>query len=168
LAGLMLGAVRPKLARGIFSGVPAKLSGSSVAPQSRARRFVGLASKSTRSQYRVAANNQGLHARLVCLLHKTNTKSGRRGGQVKRSLAWRLHRGRGFAAVHHKIIWFFGCSTKLRPKTWRDENDIRVRREASKRATRDMIEVLASGGRESPMDVRSSDGELNVLTKMPL
>jgi hypothetical protein len=45
---------------------------------------------------------------------------------------------------------------------------IRVRREASKRATRDMIELLALGGHEGPMDVRPSDGELHVLTKMPL
>jgi hypothetical protein len=34
---------------------------------------------------------------------------------------------------------------------------IRVRREASKLATRGMIEVLALGGREGPMDVRPSD-----------
>jgi hypothetical protein len=45
---------------------------------------------------------------------------------------------------------------------------IRVHREASKRATRDMIELLALGGHEGPMDVRPSDGELHVLTKMPL
>jgi hypothetical protein len=31
-----------------------------------------------------------------------------------------------------------------------------------------MIEVLASGGREGLMDVRPSDGELHVLTKIPL
>jgi hypothetical protein len=31
-----------------------------------------------------------------------------------------------------------------------------------------MIEVLASGGREGLMDARPSDGELHVLTKMPL
>jgi hypothetical protein len=31
-----------------------------------------------------------------------------------------------------------------------------------------MIKVLALGGREGPMDVRLSDGELHVLTKMPL
>jgi hypothetical protein len=31
-----------------------------------------------------------------------------------------------------------------------------------------MIKVLASGGREGLMDVLSSDGELHVLTKMPL
>jgi hypothetical protein len=31
-----------------------------------------------------------------------------------------------------------------------------------------MIEVLALGGLEGPMDARPSDGELHVLTKMPL
>jgi hypothetical protein len=31
-----------------------------------------------------------------------------------------------------------------------------------------MIEVLALGGREGPMDALPSDGELHVLTKMPL
>jgi hypothetical protein len=31
-----------------------------------------------------------------------------------------------------------------------------------------MIEVLASGGREGLMDAWPSDGELHVLTKMPL
>jgi hypothetical protein len=31
-----------------------------------------------------------------------------------------------------------------------------------------MIEVLALGGREGPMDARLSDGEVHVLTKMPL
>jgi hypothetical protein len=31
-----------------------------------------------------------------------------------------------------------------------------------------MIEVLASGGREGLMDARPPDGELFVLTKMPL
>jgi hypothetical protein len=31
-----------------------------------------------------------------------------------------------------------------------------------------MIEVLALGGRERPMDARLSDGEVHVLTKMPL
>jgi hypothetical protein len=31
-----------------------------------------------------------------------------------------------------------------------------------------MIEVLALGGREGPMDVQSCNGELHVLTKMPL
>jgi hypothetical protein len=31
-----------------------------------------------------------------------------------------------------------------------------------------MIKVLASGGREGLMDARPSDGELHVLTEMPL
>jgi hypothetical protein len=45
---------------------------------------------------------------------------------------------------------------------------IRVRREASKWATHGMIEVLALGGREGPVDAQPSDGELHVFTKMPL
>jgi hypothetical protein len=47
-------------------------------------------------------------------------------------------------------------------------DEIRARREASKRVTHDMIEVLALGGREGLVDARLSDGELHVLTKMPL
>jgi hypothetical protein len=47
-------------------------------------------------------------------------------------------------------------------------DEIRARREASKRATRGMIEVLALGGCEGPMDARPFDGELHVLTKIPL
>jgi hypothetical protein len=31
-----------------------------------------------------------------------------------------------------------------------------------------MIEVLALGGREGPMDARPPDGELHALTKLPL
>jgi hypothetical protein len=45
---------------------------------------------------------------------------------------------------------------------------IPVRREASKWATHGMIEVLALGGREGPVDAQPSDGELHVFTKMPL
>jgi hypothetical protein len=56
--------------------------------------------------------------------------------------------------------------TKIEGSAGRDE--IRARQEASKRATRGMIEVLALGGHEGPMDARLSDGELHVLTKMPL
>ena len=54
------------------------------------------------------------------------------------------------------------------PKARRDGDGIWVRREASKWVTRGVIEVLASGGREGPVDARPSDGELHVLTKMPL
>jgi hypothetical protein len=48
------------------------------------------------------------------------------------------------------------------------KDGIRPHREASKRATHDMIEVLTLGGRECLMDARLSNGELHVLTKMPL
>jgi hypothetical protein len=45
---------------------------------------------------------------------------------------------------------------------------IQARREASKQATRGMIEVLALGECEGLMDAQPSDGELHVLTKMLL
>jgi hypothetical protein len=56
--------------------------------------------------------------------------------------------------------------TKTRGSAGGDE--IRARQEASKQAIRDMIEVLASGGREGSMDTWPSDGELHLLTKIPL
>jgi hypothetical protein len=52
-------------------------------------------------------------------------------------------------------------------RAWRDGDVIWVRREASRRATRGMIKVLASRERACLMDARPSD-ELHVLTKMPL
>jgi hypothetical protein len=54
------------------------------------------------------------------------------------------------------------------PRAWRDGDGIRVRWEALRRATRGLIQVLASGGREGLMDARPSNGELHVLTTMPL
>lgn len=79
-------------------------------------------------------------------------------------------RVRGVWWFGHKTIGggFLGLGLKTEPRAWRDGDGIRVRREASRRATRGMIEVLASGGREGLMDARPSDGELHVLTKMPL
>jgi hypothetical protein len=59
-------------------------------------------------------------------------------------------------------------ASKPSPRAWRDGDGFRVRREASRWATRGMNEVLASGGREGLMDARPSDGEVRVLTKMPL
>jgi hypothetical protein len=74
----------------------------------------------------------------------------------------------GFTEVHHKNV----SVTWLRHKTMTGGSaggdGIRARKEASKRDTRDMIEVLALGGCEGPMDARPSDGEPHVLTKMPL
>jgi hypothetical protein len=53
-------------------------------------------------------------------------------------------------------VWWFGqkpseegfsvWASKPSLRAWRDRDGIRVRREASRRATRGMIEVLASGG----------------------
>jgi hypothetical protein len=70
--------------------------------------------------------------------------------------------------VHHKTVGITLLSHKTKTGGSAGEDGIRARREASKRATRDMIEVLALGGCEGSMDARPSDGELNVLTKMPL
>jgi hypothetical protein len=70
--------------------------------------------------------------------------------------------------VHCKTVRVTLLSHKTKTGGSAGGDGIRVRREASKRATRDMIELLALGGHEGPMDVRPSDGELHVLTKMPL
>jgi hypothetical protein len=72
-------------------------------------------------------------------------------------LAWRLHRVRAVYSGSPQIV---GGSA--------GGDGIQARREALKREIRDMIEVLALGGREGPMDVQSCNGELHVLTKMPL
>jgi hypothetical protein len=74
----------------------------------------------------------------------------------------------GFAAVHHKTVGVTWLSYKTKSRGSAGGDGIRARREASKQATRDMIEVLALGVHEDPMDTRPSDGELHVLTKMPL
>jgi hypothetical protein len=73
-----------------------------------------------------------------------------------------------FTAVHHKTVRVTWLSHKTKIGGSAGGDGIRARREASERATRGMIEVLALGGREGPMDARPSDGELHVLTKMPL
>jgi hypothetical protein len=83
-------------------------------------------------------------------------------------LARRLLRDRGVSAVHHKTVGVTWLSHKTKTGGSAGRDEIRARREASKRATHGMIKVLALGGREGPMDVRPSDGELHVLTKMPL
>jgi hypothetical protein len=74
----------------------------------------------------------------------------------------------GFTAVQHKTVEVTWLSHKTKTGGSADGDGIRARREALKRATRGVIEVLALGGREGPMDARPSDGELHVLTKMPL
>jgi hypothetical protein len=71
-------------------------------------------------------------------------------------------------AVHHKIVGVTWLSHKTKTGGSASVDGIRARREASKRVTSCMIEVLALGGREGPMDTRPFDGELHVLTKMPL
>jgi hypothetical protein len=74
----------------------------------------------------------------------------------------------GFAAVHHKTVGVTWLSHKTKTGGSAGEDGIWARRETSKRATRGTIEVLALEGREGPMDARPSDGDLHVLTKMPL
>jgi hypothetical protein len=74
----------------------------------------------------------------------------------------------GFTAVHQKTVGVTLLCHKTKTGGSAGGDGIRPRQEASKWATRDMIEVLALGGREGPMDARPSDGELHVLTKMPL
>jgi hypothetical protein len=79
-----------------------------------------------------------------------------------------VYAGFGGLATKPSEEGFSVRASKPNPRAWHDGDGIRVRREASRRVTRGMIEVLASGGREGLMDVRPSDGELHVLTKMPL
>ena len=74
--------------------------GSSVAPQSRARRFVGLPSKPTWSRCKVAANNRSLYAGFVDLTTKSTSSRDDRGGQVKRKIGVEVaHSPRGL------LIW---------------------------------------------------------------
>jgi hypothetical protein len=79
-----------------------------------------------------------------------------------------VYAGFGGLATKPSEEGFSVWASKPSLRAWHDGDGIWVRREASRRATRGMIEVLASGGREGLMDVRPSDGELHVLTKMPL
>jgi hypothetical protein len=83
-------------------------------------------------------------------------------------LAWRLHRVRGGydSSPQNRR----GCLVEPQNQDRRlgGGDGIWARQEALKRVTCGMIEVLALGGHEGPMDARPSDGELHVLTKMPL
>jgi hypothetical protein len=97
---------------------------------------------------------------------------GRAGTTWRPSHEWDWREGctesAGFTAVHHKTIGVTWLSHKTKTRGSAGGAGIRARREAFKRVTRDVIEVLALGGCEGPMDARPSDGELHVLTKMPL
>jgi hypothetical protein len=61
-------------------------------------------------------------------------------------------------AVHHKTVGVTWLSHKTKTGGSAGGDGIRARREASKRATRDMIEVLVLGGREGLMNARPSNG----------
>jgi hypothetical protein len=74
----------------------------------------------------------------------------------------------GFAVVHQKTVGVTWLSHKTKTGGSVGGDGIRARREASKWATRGMIEVLALGGHKGSVDARPSDGELHVLTKIPL
>jgi hypothetical protein len=95
---------------------------------------------------------------------------GRVGTTWRPSHEWDWHGGctesAGFVAVHHKTFEVTWLSHKTKTEDSTSGDGIRACREASKRATRDMIEVLTLGGREGPMDARPSNGELHVLTEM--
>jgi hypothetical protein len=81
---------------------------------------------------------------------KTKVEPGQRGGQVMSGFAWRLHRVRGVCG---------GSPQNRRGYLVEPQNQYRRLSE---------LEVLALGVREGPMDALPSDGELHVLTKMPL
>jgi hypothetical protein len=79
-----------------------------------------------------------------------------------------VYAGFGGLATKPSKEGFSVWASKPSLRAWRDGDGIGVRREASRRATHGMIQVLASGGCEGLMDAWPSDGELHVWTKMPL
>jgi hypothetical protein len=74
----------------------------------------------------------------------------------------------GITTVHQKTVEITWLIHKTKTGGSAGGYGIRAHQEASKWVTHGMIEVLALGGREGPMDVRPSDGELHVLTEFPL
>jgi hypothetical protein len=139
----MHGVVRLKLACGVFGGSPENC------------RVPQLLNKAKHDSLLVWPQNQHLDGTTWQPSHEWDW----RGGCTKSA---------GFAVVHHKTIGVTWLSHKTKTGGSADGDGIRARREASKRVTRGMIEVLALGGREGSMDARPSDGELHVLIKMPL
>jgi hypothetical protein len=142
LAGPMLGVVRPKHACGVF--------GSS---QDNCR-VPRLLHKAEHDGLLVWPQNQHRAETMWRPCHEWDWR-----GVCTKSV--------GFVTVHHKIVGVTWLSHKTKTGGSTCGDGIRARREASKRATRDMIEVLALRGCEGPMDARPSDGELHVLTKLP-
>jgi hypothetical protein len=143
LAGLMHGVVRPKLACGVF--------GSSL-ENCRVPRLLYKAEHDgllvwPQDQHRVGTTWWSSH------------DFDWRGGYTEST---------GFVAVHHKTVRVTRLIHKTKTGGSVGGDGIQAHREASKRATRGMIEVLVLAGREGPMDARPYDGELHVLTKMPL
>jgi hypothetical protein len=132
-------------------------------------RFLGCASKPRWSRCRVAAQNQSLHAGCGWFTpqnqHRVETT-----WQPSHEWDWRggCTESAGFTAVHHKTIGVTWLSHKTKTRGSAGGDEIRVHQETSKRVARCMIEVLVLEGCEGPMDARPSDGELRVLTKIPL
>jgi hypothetical protein len=143
LACPMLGVERPKLACRVFGGSP------------KTCRVPQLLHKAEHDGLLVWPQNQ----------HRAGTT-----WRPSHEWDWRggCTESAGFAAVHHKTVGVTWLSHKTKTGGSAVGDGIRACREASKRAAHDMIEVLALRGREGPMDVRPSDGELHLLTKMPL
>jgi hypothetical protein len=143
LAGQMLDVVRTKLACGIFGG-------------SRENCWVPqFLHKAEHNDLLVWPQNQ----------HRAGTT-----WRPSHEWDWRgrCTESAGFVIVHHKTVKVTWLSHKTKTRDSAGGDRIRARREASKWATRSMIEVLALGGREGLMNVRPSAGEFHVLTKMPL
>jgi hypothetical protein len=132
-------------------------------------RFLGWASKPRWSRCRVAAHNRSLHAGFGWFTPQ-NQHRARTTWRPSNEWDWRggCTEFAGFTTIHHKTVEVTWLSHKTKTGGSASGDGICACYEASKRATRDMIEVLALGGREGPMDARPSDGELHVLTKMPL
>jgi hypothetical protein len=143
LVGLMLGVVRPKLACGVLGSSPENC------------RVPQLLHKAEHDGLLVWPQNQ----------HRAGTT-----WRPSHEWDWRggCTESTGFAVVHHKTIGNTWLSHKTKTGGSAGGDGIRARREASKRATRDMIKVLALVGHEGPMDAWPSDGELHVLNKIPL
>jgi hypothetical protein len=139
----MLGMLRPRLACEVFGGSPENY------------RVPRLLHKAEHNSLLVWPQNQ----------HRVGTT-----WRPSDEWDWRegCNKSTGFAVVHHKTVGVTWLSHKTKTEGSTGGDGIWACQEALKRATRDMIEVLALGGHEGPMDEQSSDGELHVLTKMPL
>jgi hypothetical protein len=118
LAGPMLSVVRPKLACGVFGGSREKF------------RVPWLLHKAEHNSLLVWPQNQHEAGTMWRPSHEWDW----RGGCTESTR---------FAAVHHKTVGVNWLNHKTMIGGSADEDGTRARREASKRATRGMIEMLA-------------------------